>query len=153
MLHMPLPPSQYLYASTCVIERPSKACTHAQLTSTSSCPPVRGTTWDFKSITDASTVTSSENQVMPASERWSLASLGSTVAMAWMPRRVYSVTRASPIPPRPHLKEFQRGWMDKVFGGEGRDMAGYPVTRANCCFGDIGDIAGVNERNEAASLS
>lgn len=34
--------------------------------------------------------------------------------------------------------------------GKGRGMAGYPVTRANCCFGDI---AGVNERKGADGLS
>lgn len=128
----------YLYASTGGIARPSKACTHAQLMRISRCPPVRAVTWDFKSSTDASTVTSSEKLVMPASDRWSLASLGSTVAMAWMPWRMYSLTSASPMPPRPHLRELQQGRMDTVW----KDMAGYPVTRANRCFGDI---AGVNE--------
>lgn len=101
---MPLRSSQSLHAGRCANERSSKACTHAQLTRTSRCSPVRAATWDFKSSTDASMVTSSLKQIMPASDRWSFASLGSTVAIARMPRRTYSFTRASPIPPWPHLE-------------------------------------------------
>lgn len=80
--------------------------THAQFTRTSRRPPVSFCTWSFNSTTDSSLVTSKEKNVMPARARWSLDSAGSTVAMAWMPRRVYSVTRASPMPPWPHLHHF-----------------------------------------------
>ena len=77
--------------------------TYAQFTRISSRPPVSFCKLAFSSRMESSLVTSGGKKVISARDRWSLASFGSTVAMGWMPRRLYSRTRASPIPPWPHL--------------------------------------------------
>lgn len=104
--------------------------TYALLTSISSRPPVSPTTWCFRSWIESSLVTSNVKKVIPASERWSLGSDGRSVAIGWSPCSAYTFTRASPIPPWPHLSHQQGLRINQ-------ESITYPVTRANFLRVDI----------------
>jgi hypothetical protein len=73
--------------------------------------------------------------------------------MAWIPRRVYSVTKASPIPPRPQLEESQPGKMDKNFGGRGGAWLGTRSQERIVVLETLEILQKWNGRNEAVSRS